>query len=109
MARDPAQSSLFGGTEPARRYASPAKCSPKPAGYAAAPGTGPEGESCGTCGHCRVRTAQGRRFYKCGLMVASWSKDRGTDVVLKSPACTRWEKGQPTESHVRLRDPWGND
>lgn len=105
MTRNPGQASLFGGVEPAKSYDPPRQLSPKAAGYAAPPGTGPQGESCGTCMHCRVRTFHDRHFYKCELMVAAWNKDRSSDVVLKSPACRRWEKGQPSESHVtRLHD-----
>lgn len=100
VARMPAQGSLFGGAEPARRYASPSKISPPPAGYAAQPGTGPENETCGSCTHCRVRTGSARRFYKCALMVSAWTHGRDSDVLLKSPACKRWIAGTPSESHV---------
>lgn len=58
-------------------------------GYAAHPGTGPEGETCGSCrhvtGHRRSRT-----YYKCGLVQMTFGP--GTDIRLKSPACWRWEK-----------------
>lgn len=100
VARLPAQGSLFGGSEPARRYASPTKISPPPAGYAAAPGTGPNGETCGSCANCRVRTGSARRFYKCVLMVSAWTHGRASDVLLKSPACKRWVSGTPIESHL---------
>lgn len=61
-----------------------------PGGYAARPGTGPAGETCGSCRHCVYRTGH-QRYYKCNLMMASWSRGRGTDVAYRSPACALWE------------------
>lgn len=100
MRRIPGQASLFGGIEPARHYSAPRQISPKPAGYAAPPGTGPAGETCGSCVNCRVRTGAVRRFYKCALMVSAWTHVRDSDVLLKSPACRRWSAGAPTETHI---------
>lgn len=58
--------------------------------YAAAPGTGPAGERCGTCRHAeRFRTA--RQWSKCGLVRAFWTGGRGTDIRLRTPACSKWE------------------
>lgn len=66
-----------------------------PNGYAAAPGTGPAGETCGTCRHIeRVRCS--RSYPKCGLMRAVWTGGAGTDVRVRSPACRMWEK--PTDA-----------
>ncbi|KAF1060729.1 hypothetical protein DX980_20455 (plasmid) [Burkholderia gladioli] len=56
-------------------------------GYAAAPGTGPAGETCASC-------AQARRFgqyAKCALLERHWTGGQGTDVLLRSPACRLWE------------------
>lgn len=106
MARAPGQHGLFGGIEPPHRYETGVR-SPKAAGYAAPPGTGPEGQTCGTCAHCHVRSARRtprRRFYKCGLRIATWNTDRSSDVLVSSPACRLFEAGTPTEStaaHVR--------
>lgn len=86
---------MFGRNSAPRAYASPSQFSPKPNGYAAAPGTGPSGESCGTCMHCRQRTARGKHFYKCARMAAAWGRDRASDIVLKSPACRHFEAGTP--------------
>lgn len=105
----PLQNTLFGAPEPAKadhRYTS------KPTGgYAAAPGTGPEGETCGSCGHCRFkeihRGTRARRFYKCGLAMRDWSASRDTDVLRTSPACRYWEPGEPHETTVKnLRKGW---
>jgi hypothetical protein len=62
-----------------------------PRGYAAPPGTGPRGETCGSCRH-HVALRPGRmKIFKCWLFKAFWTKGRGTDVVLKANACRRWE------------------
>jgi len=92
----PAQFSIFGGTE------RPKVDNPRtvPAnGYAMRPGTGPEGETCGTCAHCCRRT-RNRAYYKCGLCVANWTASRVSDVLLKSPACAKWQAGEPHETTV---------
>lgn len=59
-------------------------------GYAMPPGTGPAGETCGSCGHLR-RTLNAKTYLKCGLMTAKWTKGPGSDVRAKSPACKKWE------------------
>jgi hypothetical protein len=62
-------------------------------GYAALPGTGPEGETCKTCAHY-VSTCPGgrKRFPKCGLMRSRWTHGQGTDIKAGSPACREWRK-----------------
>ncbi len=103
----PGQHSLFGGVDPARP-AAPAFRSAKANGYAAPPGTGPEDETCGSCGNCIVRelkAARGRRFYKCEVMLRSWTNERSSDVLLNSPACKHFKPGAPRSTTVRqLRD-----
>ncbi|MGH8326882.1 MAG: hypothetical protein ACRET2_08985 [Steroidobacteraceae bacterium] len=61
-----------------------------PRGYAAPPGTGPAGETCGSCKHCG-RMRQAKRWIKCLLMRARWSHGRATDILARSPACSKWE------------------
>ena len=56
-------------------------------GYASIPGTGPAGESCGTCRHMATNS----KWCKCELMRPRWTRGYGTDVLKKSPACSRWE------------------
>lgn len=58
--------------------------------YAALPGTGPAGETCGSCGHLSGRLMS-RRYYKCALTRAKWTGGGGTDVKVRSPACSKWE------------------
>lgn len=62
-------------------------------GYAAPPGTGPEGETCGSCEHKAVNQMYSKkRFYKCGLIHATWTRSYGTDIKVGSPACRKWER-----------------
>jgi hypothetical protein len=62
---------------------------PVPRGYAAPPGTGPEGESCGTCAnHAVIRLAS--NYHKCELMRAKWTGGGATDIRVRSPACREW-------------------
>lgn len=61
-------------------------------GYAKPPGSGPKGETCGSCEHyTRVQVMSGRFFRKCGLMEAHWTHGPGSDIKMKSPACSLWE------------------
>ena len=57
-------------------------------GYAAMPGTGPAGETCATCKNC----ARFRKWAKCRLIERKWTGGRATDVLMRSPACSRWER-----------------
>lgn len=63
---------------------------PVPNGYAAAPGTGPAGETCKTCLHL-ARVKYANVYMKCGLMKKQWTGGGATDVLARSPACRRWE------------------
>ena len=63
-----------------------------PKGYAAIPGTGPEGEKCRTCRHAVKRSGNARDYWKCSLMKARWTGGYGSDIRLKSPACSKWER-----------------
>jgi len=60
-----------------------------PKGYRGIPGTGPEGETCGSCGN-RVTNQHQRKYYKCGL--TKWTNGAATDIRLKSPACSFWRQ-----------------
>lgn len=58
------------------------------------PGTGPEGETCGTCGH-HVVHIWSKRYHKCALVKPT--RGPGTDIRVRSPACAKWiavEKGE---------------
>lgn len=61
----------------------------KPKGYAAPPGSGPPGETCGSCRHHYKRQSAGV-YHKCDLLKPT--KGPGTDIRVRSPACSRWEK-----------------
>jgi hypothetical protein len=56
------------------------------------PGTGPLGETCGTCRHLDRVEHHDKHYLKCGLMSKLWSRGPGTDIRAKWPACKSWEK-----------------
>jgi hypothetical protein len=61
-------------------------------GYAAQPGTGPAGETCKTCRHaCRTNEQGSKQYWKCGLRRSDWTGGYGTDILARSPACSKWE------------------
>lgn len=57
-------------------------------GYYGNPGAGPDGETCGSCGHCMYTKPNMRRYYKCGLLKPTTGA--GTDIRLKTEACQFW-------------------
>ena len=75
------QPDLFGAPSRAPRKTT------QPRGYYQRPGSGPAGETCGTCAHvCR-----NDGFAKCRRARAAWTYSRRTDILLRSPACSGWE------------------
>jgi hypothetical protein len=62
---------------------------PVPHGHVMPPGTGPEGETCGSCAHM-TRKRMGKVYLKCGLNVAKWTSGRGSDIRAKDAACKKW-------------------
>lgn len=65
-----------------------------PRGGADRPGTGPAGETCGSCKHM-VRTYTGsKHFPKCGLNRACWTHGAKTDIRVRWAACSKWEKAE---------------
>ena len=68
--------------------------------YFAPPGTGPQNETCGSCGH-RVKKQVCGTYQKCGLMKRGWTGGSGTDIKCKAPACRGWEKGE-----AKILTPW---
>ncbi len=58
-------------------------------GYAGHPGTGPDGETCGSCTHVRLQSNTVRRYYKCGI--GNITRGPGTDIRLKTAACEFWK------------------
>ena len=62
------------------------------------PGSGPPGQTCGTCAKlCARRYA--RTYYKCHVLMRYWTGGRGTDVRKKDAACLSWE---PREDKVEV-------
>lgn len=59
-------------------------------GYARPPGSGPVGETCGSCAHCMLRQFS-KKYFKCGLLRHAWTRGPGTDIRKKSPACSMWQ------------------
>lgn len=72
-----------------RRLFNPRK-GPKPSGYAAPPGTGPQGETCKTCQHIE-RISYAKTYLKCGKFAAQ-THGKKTDILASSPACRLWEQ-----------------
>jgi len=68
-----------------------------PRGYAALPGSGPAGETCGTCMHI----GRYRRYRKCKLMRAVWTNGPGTDILARTPACSRWQPDSAGDDRVQ--------
>lgn len=66
----------------------------KPKGYAGMPGTGPAGKTCADCEHCIRTTMSGgaRTYPKCTLQRHRWTSGRGSDILTRSPACSRFEQ-----------------
>lgn len=56
-------------------------------GYPLPPGTGPAGQTCGSCANL-VRRAFAKTYLKCRFTAAGGA---ATDVRAKSPACSAWE------------------
>jgi hypothetical protein len=55
-------------------------------GYAAPPGTGPQGETCGSCKHIHRE----EKYRKCSLNRAAWTGGPRTDILARAPACLKW-------------------
>lgn len=72
------------------RETSKAKRKPtQPRGYIMPPGSGPAGETCGTCQHI---VGRGTRYLKCKLNESRWTHGPGSDIRARSKACKKWEK-----------------
>lgn len=60
-------------------------------GYAARPGTGPEGATCKECQHYRRVPGGANTYLKCALMRERWTGGPGSDIKAGSPACAKFE------------------
>lgn len=89
------QNTLFGEPEEIKEEETPwgnKKRKPTVAnGYAAQPGTGPEGETCNTCSNHIIRR-YAKNYHKCKLLGNNLTHGTGTDIRVRSPACSYWEK-----------------
>lgn len=80
-----ADTSLFGWEEPMK----PQKAKRgQPKGNAAPIGSGPAGETCGSCKNAYC-FEYAKRYWKCRLVKPTGGP--GTDIRLKWAACARWE------------------
>lgn len=73
-----------------------------PKGYAATPGSGPQGETCRSCKHYVSLKYHDKSYPKCllrgktvrhlavGRLHVSWSHCYASDIRAKSPACKFW-------------------
>lgn len=92
---------LFGGPTaddphltPKERKRLQRKAAAYPRGHAWAPGTGPEGETCGSCEHL-VRLRYAKTYRKCDLARAKWTHGGASDIRAGDPACKFWEAKKP--------------
>jgi len=69
---------------------------PEPRGHYRPKGTGPAGETCGSCKHL-YRNQMAKTYLKCGRAKAIWTGGRGSDVRARDAACEGWEE----KSHPR--------
>ena len=53
-------------------------------------GSGPAGETCGSCKHL-YPNRMAKVYWKCGLMRKFWTGGAGTDIRRAWAACEKWE------------------
>jgi hypothetical protein len=58
-------------------------------GHADRPGTGPDGETCGSCKFL-VKKQMAKAYTKCELTKKTWTGGGGSDIRHKDPACSFW-------------------
>lgn len=66
----------------------------QPRGYAGIPGTGPDDRQCRHCAHFTHKGTGRHGFPACRLTKATWTSGRATDILARSPACSRF--AEPT-------------
>ena len=54
-------------------------------------GSGPEGETCGSCRHKTYMGMVAGKYLKCALMQKAWTRGAGTDIKARWAACEKWE------------------
>jgi hypothetical protein len=55
------------------------------------PGSGPYGQTCGTCAKLCTRHGSSKTYFKCHVLMKFWTAGPGTDIRKKDPACLCWE------------------
>ena len=71
------------------------KATAKKGGHFAAPGTGPAGETCGTCKHLVRIQLSSKAVHKCQLAHFNWTHGPGSDIRCKDAACGGWRAAEP--------------
>lgn len=63
-------------------------------GYAAPPGTGPEGKTCKDCAHKHSMSSNSgsKHFIKCDANRERWTHGEGSDIRAGSPACRAFQE-----------------
>lgn len=64
----------------------------EPQGYAAPPGTGPEGMKCKGCAHYTHASGVAGSYPKCAANRRRWTGGRGSDILANAPACRLFQK-----------------
>lgn len=77
--------------KPTPIYAPPPNGKSYTGGYAARPGTGPDGATCKRCEHYTVVRHHSKSYRKCGLMQSQWTSGPGSDIKAGSAACAKFE------------------
>jgi hypothetical protein len=73
-------------------------------GWAARPGSGPEGETCGSCLHCDPRHFR-KTYYKCAARPGDhWKGGRKTDIRPLDPACEKWAPTIARSAEIKAAD-----
>lgn len=72
-----------------RKKLSGKRTDPIPHGHAWKPGTGPAGETCGSCKHL-YRKRMGKTYFKCELTRSHWTGGKATDIRARDAACKKW-------------------
>jgi hypothetical protein len=75
---------------------------PRKTGHAALPGTGPAGETCGSCVYL-VHKKMAKAYLKCELRRATWTGGGGTDVRARDAACSKWLGGEQAWAEEQKR------
>lgn len=81
----------FALTPAEKKSVCPKRKKTKRRGYAYAPGTGPAGETCGSCQHIYRKGGASKTYLKCQKARAKWTGGPGSDIYSRSPACKFWE------------------